>query len=369
MTVTKAADHIVVRPDPSAGAPIRIDVPASGPCVVIMRDDTAHFVTELGRRLLRWSAAPPSGSVTALADGYRDFQRDLRDAYRSVLRLQRRDGVSFHLVDAHRLEAAVRHRAGHGPLISLDPLIERGVRTLRVSRGFPLGGRAPFGLVLRPGAPPIGRQLDSLRAYAGAKGCTLVEDDVCTGRTVASVISLLRAAGIPVRRIVPGVRLDGAEQARILGATIEPVLQYRTVGGARGESAVELTDPRNYLFGLSGLVVRLPDGSWGRAPYWLPFVETSARVGIPTGADREFAARMLEANLRFFARAQQLARRTIRVTDLHPSAHQLVLSLGIAEPREPVRSALEGIAAGMDRWIELIAGLEHGTRTPAKSAA
>jgi hypothetical protein len=369
VTITQAADHLVVRPDPSADAPIRIDVPVSGPCVVVMRDDTAHFVTEFGRRLMRWNAAPPGGSVAALADGYREFQRDIRDAYRSVLRPQRRGGVRFHLVDAHRLESAVRRRAGSGPLISLDPLVERAVRPLHVSRGFPLGGRTPFGLVLRPGAAPIGRQLDSLRAYAGAKGCTLIEDDVCTGRTIASVISLLRAAGIPVRRVVPGIRLDGVEQARILGATIEPVLQYRTVGGTPGKSAVELTDPRNYLFGLSGLVVRLPDGSWGRAPYWLPFVETSARVGILTGADREFALRMLEANLRFFARAERLARRTVRVTDLHPSARQLVLSLGIAEPRKPVRSVLESIAAEMDRWIELIAGLEHSTRAPARSAA
>lgn len=355
--ITWAADHCVVRPDPTVGGPIYIDVPVSGTFVMIMRDDTAHLVTELGDRLAQWSAMPPCGLAPALAESYYRFQRDTRNAFRCVIR--RPSGLVFHVVDAHRLELAVRGRVGSGLLISLDPLIERATRPFRVSRGFLLGGRTEVGLVPRPGADPIGRQITSMLGYTAGKACTLIEDDLCTGRTIARVIRPLRAAGIQIAHVVPGIRLDSAAQPSILGAAIEPVLQYRTVPGTWGESAMELTDPRNYLLGLSGLVVRLPDGSWGRAPYWLPFVATSARVGIPVGAEKKFAFLMLEANLRFFTRAERLVRRTILVADLHPSVRKLIVSLAIAEPLEPVRSVLEILVTGMDRWIELITQIEE----------
>jgi hypothetical protein len=358
MVITRAADHYVVRPDPAPCAPTYIDVPIGGAPVLIMRDDTAQLVEELGGRLARRSAMPPGALAPALAESYRGFQRDMRNAFRCVVR--RPGHLAFHVIDARRLELAVRSRAGSGPLISLDPLVERAARPFRVSRGFLLGGRRQIGLVPRPGADPIGGQITSMLGYAAGKACTLIEDDICTGRTITRVIRLLRAAGIPVRRVVPGIRLEAAAEPGALEAGIESVLCYRTVPDTWGESAMELTDPRNYLFGLSGLVVRLPDGSWGRAPYWLPFVRTSARVGIgvPADAEKEFAFLMLEANLRFFARAERLVRRTIQVADLDPAVRQLVLSLEIAGPLESVRSVLDKLMTEMDHWIELIAQLE-----------
>jgi hypothetical protein len=366
--ILRAADHDVVRPDPAADAPIRVDVPAAGAFALVMRDDTSACVRELDRRLTRWSAVSPGGLEPALAESYRSFQRDTRNALRGVAR--RPGGLVFHLVDARRLELAVRRRAGTGPLISLDPLVERAVYPLRVSRGFLLGGRAPVGLVPRPGAASIARQLAAMPGDTDAAGCTLIEDDVATGGTVAGVIRLLQDAGKRVRRVVPGIRLDESAQTGILGAAVDPVLQYRTVGAAWGERAVGLADPRNFLLGLSGLVVRLPDGTWGRAPYWLPFVRTSARVAIPADCDKEFAFRMVEANLRFFVRAERLARRTVRVADLHPAVRQVLVSLDMAQPLEPVCSVLQRLMTGMDRWIERIAELEeHDMDALAGSAA
>ncbi|WP_328785374.1 hypothetical protein OIE52_02265 [Streptomyces canus] len=367
------SDHRVVRPDPASAAPLRIDVPAGKTFVLIMRDDTAHCVRELSRRLTGGPAGPLGGPAPrtalgpALAEAYRDFQRDTRDTLRDVMRPSGR--LEFHLVDAHRLELAVRGRAGHGPLISLDPLIERAVRPLRVSRGFLLGGRTGVGLVARPGAASLVRQLAGLPDDPTRQGYTLIEDDVCTGETLREVIGLLRATGRRVRQVVPGIRLDGTARPSILGATVAPVLQYRTVGAAGGAHAMELADPRNFLLGLSGLVVRLPDGGWGRAPYWLPFVSTAARIGTPAASDEEFALRLLEANLRFFARAERLVGRTVRVADLHPATRRLLRSLEVAQGPEPVRAVLERLMADLDRLGELIAELEErDARLPAGSA-
>ncbi|MFE7588982.1 hypothetical protein ACFU6K_06240 [Kitasatospora sp. NPDC057512] len=361
-------DHLVVRPDPSAAATACVEAPATGAFTIVMRDDTSYCVRTLGRAPAGCGTVSPGGSAPAVAEAYRAFQRDLRDALRTVV--PRPGGVLFHLVDAHRLELAVRRRVTGGPPVSLDPLLDRAVRPLRVSRGFLLGGRRQVGLVPRPGAAPIHDQIASLPPDTAGRGYTLIEDDIATGGTVAAVIRLFQDAGRRVRHVIPGIRLGGSPRSPILGASVDPVLHYRTAATGPDAPALDLLDPRNFLLGLSGLVVRLPDGTWGRTPYWLPFVSTSARLGGPAGADREFAALMLEANARFFARVDHLLRRTLRVADLRPDVRRPLLSLGMAEPAESVRSVLRELQAGMDSWSELIAEVEErGTDVPAGSAA
>ncbi|MFF4924761.1 hypothetical protein ACFY4B_29575 [Kitasatospora sp. NPDC001261] len=361
-------DHHLVIPDPGSDVTTRIEAPATGAFTIVMRDDTSYCVRTLGRAPAGGGTVSPGGSAPAVAEAYRAFQRDLRDALRTVV--PRPGGLRFHLVDAHRLELAVRRRVTGGPPVSLDPLLDRAVRPLRVSRGFLLGGRRQVGLVPRPGAAPIRDQIASLPPDPAGRGYTLIEDDIATGGTVAAVIRLFQDAGRRVRHVIPGIRLGGSAHSPILGAAVDPVLHYRTAATGPDGPALELLDPRNFLLGLSGLVVRLPDGTWGRTPYWLPFVRTSARLGSPAGADREFAVLMLEANARFFARVYQLLRRTLRVADLHPDARRPLLSLGMAEPGEPVRSVLRKLQAGMESWSELIAEVEdRGTDVPAGSAA
>ncbi|OKJ99767.1 hypothetical protein AMK26_27630 [Streptomyces sp. CB03234] len=354
------SDLRVVQPDPTLDAPTYVDVPAAGAFVLIMRDDTAYCVEQLCRRLSGRSAVPPSELSTALTESYRAFQDDLRGAFRDTAYGPR--GIAFHVVDAHQLERSVRRWVGGGPVISLDPLVERAARPLRVSRGFLLGGRKALGLVPRPDADPIGRQITTLLKDPPEHGYTLVEDDVSTGATLAGVIRLLQEAGVRVRRAIPGIRLAGTAPTGILGVAVDPVLQYRAVGGAAAaERVMELTDPRNFLLGASGLVVRLPDRTWGRAPYWLPFVSTTARVGLAAAYEKEFALSMLEANRRFFARAGQVLGRTVRVADLHPATRRLLVSLGMASLSRPVCSLLEGLGVRMDRWIDVVA--ESGDRS------
>ncbi|ORT58458.1 hypothetical protein [Streptomyces sp. CB03238] len=352
------SDLRVVQPDPTLDAPTYVDVPAAGAFVLIMRDDTAYCVEQLCRRLSGRSAVPPGELSAALTESYRAFQDDLRGAFRDTAYGPR--GIAFHVVDGHQLERSVRRWVGGGPVISLDPLVERAARPLRVSRGFLLGGRKALGLVPRPDTDPIGRQITTLLKNPPEHGYTLVEDDVSTGGTLAGVIRLLQEAGVRVRRAIPGIRLagtapTGTAPTGILGVAVDPVLQYRAVGAAGAERVMELTDPRNFLLGASGLVVRLPDRTWGRAPYWLPFVSTTARVGVAAAYEKEFAFGMLEANRRFFVRAGQVLGRTVRVADLPPATRRLLMSLDMASLSRPVCSVLEGLGVWMDRWIDVVA--------------
>ncbi len=345
--MTVDGDVRQVTPDTGAYGPMVIEVPPEHPFVMVMRDDTSFCAETLGPRLAADTldtgvADDAVATEHAVAASYRYFQQDVRGALRDAI--THPNGVEFHLVNADELECAVRRRAGEGTLVSLDPLIRRAVVPLEVSRGFLLGGACQVGLVARPGARPIAVQLGALDP---GSECTLIEDDICSGGTVTQVVGLLREAGVRVTHVVPGVRLPSARE---IGAVLDPVIEYRMTGGA--PNAVGLADPRNFLLGVSGLVVRLPAKGWGRAPYWLPFVSTAARIGIDSHYDRPFALAMIDANARFFARIERSVRRPIRVRHLHPAVRRLLASLGIAWDVTPMSAVLESLAAHLDRYTE-----------------
>ncbi|MEU3711139.1 phosphoribosyltransferase [Streptomyces catenulae] len=326
-----------------------LDVPASGTFTVIMRDDTAYSVRKLYDALARRHPLARETLVPALTQSYFDFREEVQEALPRMSR--HADHTALHLVDSRQLADAVRRRTRSERLISLDPLFRRGAHPLRASRGFLLGGRESVGVVPGPGRRPLGEQVAALAATGHPY--TLVDDDIVTGTTLSAVLRSLREAGVRVRRVVPGIRVAGPEDAALLGVPVEPVLQYRTTGTG-GQRALEVADTRNFLLGVSGLVVRLPDGGWARAPYWLPFVRTSERSGISPACDQDFAICMLVANLRFFLRIGQLLDGPVLVVDLRPAVHRLLTSLGIADLHEPVTAVLERLMGWMDDWTDLL---------------
>ncbi|MEV0265862.1 hypothetical protein AB0I49_31640 [Streptomyces sp. NPDC050617] len=370
-----------------------------------MRDDASYCVRQLYDLLARRNPVPPEVLVPALKQSYFDFQEEVREAFRRMSGTS--VDVAFHLVDAHRLEQAVRLRGRRDRIISLDPLIHRDVHRLRVSRGFLIGGSEPVGIVAGQRHRPMREQLGALAA--AGHSYTLVDDDIITGSTVSWVIRSLHDAGVRVRRVVPGIRVTDTDRSSIQGVPVEPVLQYRAVatddraadrpaagtgdraavetgdraavgtgdrrgaraahrpdaGAADGPAvgtdvraahrpAMEVVDTRNFLLGVSGLVVQAPDGEWARAPYWLPFVSTSARSGISPESDEDFAVCMLVANTNFFSRVGHLLGTPVRILDLHPMVRRLLSSLAVAAPQETVVAVLERLMGQMDDWLDLM---------------
>lgn len=183
-----------------------------------------------------------------------------------------------------------------GRTISLDPYV-RGTVDLAVSRLYDLGGHRFLGHVARPDRPPVAEQVAGLAPGAW----TLVDDDTATGGTIAFV-----TAGLP-----PGV---------VVSAT-RPV----TVGGP-GE---EIADSRDFLLGTDdgGLVVALPDGTIGRAPYLLPFVDPSARAGVPAHAAGAFSRDLWDVNGSLFAPT------ALRVADLPAPTRRTMLAAGHPDER------------------------------------
>ncbi|MFH8990193.1 hypothetical protein [Streptomyces sp. NPDC017940] len=329
--------------------------PAPAPFTVVMRDDTHYCVRRLTAWIARDTDCAAATLAAALTTGYQRFQAEVRAALHAAA--DRPERAEFHLVDASALERAVRHSAGGGGrVISLDPLVRRAVAPLRLSRGFLLGGTRSVGLVARPGARAIGEQLGALRARWGGGSCTLLDDDICTAETVGAAVRLLHTADITVSRIVSGIQFGTTERLRraVTGVPVTPVIAYRYPDEREGAAArISLADPRNFLLGVSGLAVLLPDGTWGRAPYWLPFVRTAARVGLRDAHhDRPFALAMLTANARFYARVERQLRVPVRVRHLNPSVARLLCSLDMASPDTPVLTAVDTLRAGLDRYTE-----------------
>lgn len=219
--------------------------------------------------------------------------------------------------------APVGHDPGneHGdrdrvPTISLDPFVAGDV-DLGISRLFDLGGYHLLGHVARPGSPPVAVQV----ATVPAGRWRLHDDDRATGATAAHVRSVLPA-----------------------GVTIEST----TFAVDDADADAEIADSRDFLLGTDhgGLVVALPDGTVGRAPYLLPFVDPAARCGVPAHRALTFsrdvwrlAADALRPSGRVVGDLPAAAGRTLRCAGVAASAP-------LHEVAEAYARRLDALAAG-----------------------
>ncbi|MEO8351900.1 MAG: hypothetical protein ABI680_09220 [Chthoniobacteraceae bacterium] len=203
---------------------------------------------------------------------------------RAVQTLGLRDFEAFQkellaLLSRHAPVRSVRMRGvdAESNVVSLDPMIP-AKHNLAISRLFALGGYEPLGHVPRPGAIPLIEQIAAIPAGE----YVLRDDDRMTNSTLNAVRAILP----------PTVAI------RETRFSIEP---------AEDE---DVLDARDFLLGAddAGLVVALPDGGLGRAPYMLPYVDPAVRASVL--ASHEFSSEVWMLNWRTFVRTN------LRVRDL-----------------------------------------------------
>ena len=182
------------------------------------------------------------------------------------------------------------------PTISLDPFTP-GDHPLALSRLFDLGGTTPRGHTTRPGAPPLAEQLAAIPPGR----YHLFDDDQCSGATLRFATALLPAGVV------------AAEVSTLLG---------RGPGTPR-----EIADARDFVLGSrdGGLVLTLPNGSLGRAPYLLPYVDPAARCSVPAEQALGFSAAVWQLNVEFFAGSGLV------VADLPSPARRTMLTAGFTD--------------------------------------
>jgi nicotinic acid mononucleotide adenylyltransferase len=218
-------------------------------------------------RAPRWGAAAPRRLVLREEDGravrtlglagFGDFQRALRGLL----------AASSAAVRVAPLAAPVGEG---GDVISLDAMLPAR-HNLGLSRLFAVGGYEALGHVARPGWAPLPAQA----AAIGPGRYALRDDDRVSGGTLRAALALL-----PPAVVVTDVRLAVAHH-----------------------DDEEVADSRDFLLGADdgGLVLALPDGAVGRAPYLLPYVDPSARCCVAPGEARSFSAAVWSLNAAAFA--------------------------------------------------------------------
>lgn len=245
--------------------------------------------------------------------------------------------IELHFFDPDVLDQQVRKKAGFLPIVSLDPLMDKGVHSLKVSRGFWLGGIHDHGQVNRPGSSSLALQAKEIKASVGDMPVCVVEDDIFSGGSVISALTSLREAGVHIKKLIVGIQVGTPMKLDQMGIVVDPVVVYKSSDGSNIFDKVDLGDPRDYLLGASGLVERLPDGSYGRAPYILPFVSTSARASISKELEAEFATRVLMSTVEFFSRVEEQLGKPVLVKHMDQHFGQLLYIVFGIESNIPMK--------------------------------
>lgn len=245
--------------------------------------------------------------------------------------------VELHIFDPDVLDEQERKKAGFLPIVSLDPLMDKGVHSLKVSRGFWLGGIHDHRQVNRPGSNSLNLQANKIKESVGDVPVCVVEDDIFSGGSVIRALSSLREAGVTIKKLVVGIQVGTPTKLDQMGIVVDPVVVYKSTDGSNIFDKVDLGDPRDYLLGASGLVERLPDGSYGRAPYILPFVSTSARASISRELEVEFATRVLMSTVEFFFRVEEQLGKPVLVNQMDPHFGQLLYKVFGIESNIPMK--------------------------------
>ena len=173
------------------------------------------------------------------------------------------------------------------PVISLDPLNE-GEYNLKLSRIFDIGGYHLLGYTNRIGSPTLELQVSSIPMQGQY---ILFDDDIATGGTIEFALRLLTQHTVTVKTFTSG-------------------------------HAFDIADSRDFLLGGGGLLVKLPNGKVGRAPYVMPYVDPSIRCNISSADILRFSIEIWQLNRQIFEPYQ------LRVKDLPLPTRTTILTAG-----------------------------------------
>ncbi len=276
----------------------KVEVGSDVDFLYVMRKDGKFAMFPIAQKMSQDYLLGQDSVSQALFEEYDTFFANLADILKWGF--SPKGNIELHLYDPEKLDKDVRAKSEGKPIVSLDPLMNMGVCEQKVSRGYYLGGIKDFGQVTRPGSESLSAQAQKIANKLNGTPVSIAEDDIFSGGSVISSLNELENQGINIYKIVLGIQVGKPDKLTEMGLNIDPSVEYGTSDDTNIFDKVDLGDPRDYLLGASGLVVKLPNGKFGRAPYLLPFVSTAARASIPLELEEEFASKVLQANLQFF---------------------------------------------------------------------
>lgn len=271
--------------------------------IYIMRKDGKFAMSPIAQKMATDYQLNEEVIKHTLLEEYDRYFAKLADIFKWAY--SSKGNFELHLFDPDKLDNQVRIKSSGQPIVSLDPLMNKDVHEFGVSRGYFMGGIKDFGQVARPGYGTLSDQSHHIAANVNGHQVSVSEDDIFSGGSVIASLNALLDSRVTINKIIPGIQIGKPKKLSDMGLSVDPVIEYKTTDGVDLFSKLDLGDPRDYLLGASGLVIKLPNGEFGRAPYLLPFVSTTARAGIPAETEKEFALQVLQANYEFFNTIQE----------------------------------------------------------------
>jgi len=271
--------------------------------IYIMRKDGKFAMPPIAQKMATDYKLSEEVLTQTLLEEYDTYFAKLADIFKWAY--SSKGNFELHLFDPDKLDSQVRLKSSGQPIVSLDPLMNHGVHEFGVSRGYFLGGTKDFGQVARPGYGTLSDQSHGIATSVNGHQVSVAEEDIFSGGSVIASLNALLESGVTINKVIPGIQIGKPKKLSDMGLSVDSVIEYQTTDGADIFSKLDLGDPRDYLLGASGLVIKLPNGEFGRAPYILPFVSTTARAGIPAEIEKEFALQVLHANFEFFNTIQE----------------------------------------------------------------
>lgn len=246
-------------------------------------------------------------SPSSLEVAHREFRDNLllalQECFHSVIPPDSKHSLQIDLVPlASQLEAIAA--VPKVKTVSIDPLF-LGDYNIGCSRHFELGASWDFlGVSARPGWPDLSQQIKAIPS-----GCyTLVDDDCATGATTEAILKESMGR-FDIAEVIYLSKLGGN-----VSTQTEPVAD-----------TIDLGDVRDFLPGTKdgGLVLRLPSGGIGRAPYLLPYVQPSVRISAPISCELFLSKKVWDAAAKFYSKIK------VTVDQSDPSFRATMQSLGL----------------------------------------
>lgn len=326
--------------------PGKVEVDSSVNFVYIMRKDGNFTMSPIAYRMAEEDFLDKEKTKRVLLEEYDTFFNKLSEILQWGYSFK--GNFELHLYNPDQLDNGIRAKAEGFPIVSLDPLMNQGVLEHGVSRGYYMSGIKDFGQVSRPGTNLLSQQAQEIAFLLNGLPTSVTEDDIFSGGSVIASLSALKDNGIQVQKLIPGIQVGKPSKLTEMGIVVDPVVTYETTDGADIFDKIDLGDPRDYLLGASGLVLKLPSGHYGRAPYILPFVSTNARAGVPQEIEKEFAIKVLQANFDFYKTVEETVGKPILLKNMDPSFVVLMNEMYGFDSNTPMDQVVTWVSNNMD---------------------
>jgi hypothetical protein len=223
-------------------------------------------------------------SPALVKDAYDEFLQSLCLS----LRNNSAEPVSIELHDYIELEKIKKQLLDSNKVyLNFDSQSSLGGIAVGVSRRFDYNSGEQMGITSRPGYDELSDQLARIVNEHG-NNFGIIEDDIFTGGTLRVMIKAIQDAGANVDSVISGI----SSTNEIDNVLVKAAIFYKP------ESLLELTDPRDYIFGVSngGLVASFM-GRKFRVPYCSPLVDVVNRSSISPTKVKAFSSDILESNI------------------------------------------------------------------------